>query len=335
MEPLVSVLVLTYNHENFLAECLESVIAQTYKNWEVIVVDDGSPDGTLEVIRKYEAKHNNITGLTQENVGPFKMYQSYNKAVEIAKGEYLAILDGDDYWYPNKLELQIAALNKNPNAVVCWGCAQAVDGVSRNVLRTQPKLRSPLFNNNPVGSIAELLYENNYIPALTIVAKTSAVKEIGGFQKLSGLPLVDYPTLLELSLKGEFSFVDQPLGAWRMYSNQVTKSFTVDIKKGLQNYAKSHYLRNIEHPALNRLNWNSIEKKFKKNLVIAHSRAGRYKLIKKDYKSARADYFQSLKVGGLKALSWKVRSLIGILFSYLKLDVEGLAKLLNKTSYGS
>lgn len=335
MKPLVSVLVLTYNHQDFLAECLDSVIKQTYTDWEVIVVDDGSTDKTPEIGHRYQDEHKNITYVNQENVGPFNMHLSYNKALKICKGEFVAILDGDDYWYPEKLEKQMTALSANPDAILSWGCAQAVDGVSGKVLRTQPKLRSPLFDNSSTGSILELLYGNNYIPALTIVAKTQSINAIGGFQSLKNLPLVDYPTLLELALQGEFAFVEEPLGAWRMYAHQVTKSHTVAIKEGLHACAESHYEKHKNNNVLSSLDWHTIQGKFKQNIIIAYARSGRYKLIKKDFSGARKDYIQALKKGGFKALSWKFRSLVGIIFSFLHLDVEDLSRLLGKTSYNS
>ena len=105
--PVVSVIIPTYNHAMYIERTLESVFQQTYKNYEIIVIDDGSTDNTQEVIKSYE---NKITYICKENEGTAK---SRNLGLKIAKGKYVAFLDSDDLWMPQKLELQVTLLDKN------------------------------------------------------------------------------------------------------------------------------------------------------------------------------------------------------------------------------
>lgn len=333
----VSVITPTYNHEKFLASCLDSVITQSYSNWEVIIIDDGSTDKTGAIGRSYAKQYQNILYIHQKNIGPYRLAESYNKALAAATGEYIAILEGDDFWYPEKLELQVARLKNEPKAVLSWGRARSVHAENLQVIREHPTLEKDrnLFNNEPVGSILQLMYVDNCIPALTILMKNKTLQQIGGFQMLPNLPLVDYPTLLELSTLGSFAYVNEFLGAWRIYPHQVTKTHTVDIKRGLHQYARFHYNKNREkgEPALQQIQWPKIEAEFIDQRIISHARAGRYKLIHKDFRGARKDYISALKTGGLKQPTWKMRAIVGWMFSWLKLDVEKLARLLSKTSY--
>ena len=101
MKPKVSVVIPTYNSSQFIVETLESVFAQTYKDYEIIVVDDGSTDNTKEVLQPYTSR---IKYIYKENGGPAS---ARNVGIKSAQGEYIAFLDSDDRWLPEKLEKHI------------------------------------------------------------------------------------------------------------------------------------------------------------------------------------------------------------------------------------
>jgi len=112
-EILVSVIIPAYNAESTLKRALDSVLSQTYKNIEIIVVDDGSTDNTHEIIDAYDRL---INSFTQLNSGASS---ARNQGVRLAKGEIIAFLDADDKWHPNKLETQVDVLNKFPEIGLC------------------------------------------------------------------------------------------------------------------------------------------------------------------------------------------------------------------------
>ena len=85
-EPLVSIVSPTYNHATYIADCIESVLKQTYSNWEMIIIDDGSTDGTFAVAQEYTKKDNRIQAYTQKNIGIFRLGESYNFALSKCKG---------------------------------------------------------------------------------------------------------------------------------------------------------------------------------------------------------------------------------------------------------
>jgi glycosyltransferase involved in cell wall biosynthesis len=122
---LVSVTIPFYNRENFLPEAVESVLAQSYRQWELFLVDDGSTDRSTELARSYDArfpgKVNYIEHPGHANCG---VTRSRNLGALASRGEFLAFLDSDDVWLPNKLEHQVRLLEQNPRAGLCYGPSQ-------------------------------------------------------------------------------------------------------------------------------------------------------------------------------------------------------------------
>ncbi|CAM3475652.1 glycosyltransferase family 2 protein [Aequorivita lipolytica] len=112
--PLVSVLMTVYNREKYVAQAIESVIKSTFKNWELIIVDDGSNDASVKIARQYEAQDNRIkVYINENNLGD---YPNRNKAASYAKGKYLKYVDSDDLMYPNGLEEMVYYMEQFPEA---------------------------------------------------------------------------------------------------------------------------------------------------------------------------------------------------------------------------
>lgn len=120
--PLVSIITPTYNCGKFIAETIQSVQAQTYENWEMIIVDDCSTDDTRSVVEAFQASDSRIHyHCLEQNSGAAV---ARTRAMELAKGEYMAFLDSDDLWMPNKLELQLAFMEENGYDFSCTAYEQ-------------------------------------------------------------------------------------------------------------------------------------------------------------------------------------------------------------------
>ncbi len=328
---IVSVLTPTYNHEKYIGACIESVISQTYPNWEMIIIDDGSSDQTPEIVENYAIKDSRIHFIRQDNIGVFRLAETYNKALKISSGEYIAILEGDDFWLKDKLQRQMEAFKINPEAILCWG-QRIATGNNDKLSDVYPVKGSPdfkYFTNNPVGSILNVLLFNNVIPAVTIMIKKESIEKIGGFQQNNGLPLVDLPTLYELSFMGKFVYIPSPLGIWRINPGQVSKVYTIQLAENLKSLAEMYFNKAKD---LGILNWEITETYFKNfykgQQIISYSRSGRYKMIRKEFRNARKDFLRSVFGFGFNKPIWKVRSIIGYLCSLFHFNIEGLSKFL-------
>lgn len=124
LEPLVSVITPAYNSQEFLRQTIESIVDQSYKNWELILIDDASSDDTVNIINKYVSEFNNIRLIKNKvNLGAGV---ARNRGIHAAKGDFIAFLDADDLWNPNKLEIQINHMLKN-NVDVCFSSYELID----------------------------------------------------------------------------------------------------------------------------------------------------------------------------------------------------------------
>ena len=132
----ISVLIPVFNSDRFLAEAIDSVLGQTFRNFELIVIDDGSTDRSPQILANYAAKDSRVKIITHANIG---MGQSLNKAMSLANGDWIARLDGDDIMEPDRLERQIDFLQKNPDVVVASSLVYYLDDNSRIIGKNTSK----------------------------------------------------------------------------------------------------------------------------------------------------------------------------------------------------
>jgi glycosyltransferase involved in cell wall biosynthesis len=137
--PLISIVIPVYNVEQYLDECLESVINQTYKNIEIIAVNDGSTDRSLHILKEYAKKYRNIKVLNQENRGNSI---ARNRGIEQAKGKYINFLDSDDYLALDTIENLVNQMEKHNLDIIRFGAEPFVDGVDYDISHNQYDFKS-------------------------------------------------------------------------------------------------------------------------------------------------------------------------------------------------
>ena len=231
MNRSVSVVVTTYNHERFIGEALASVFAQSYAPFEVIVIDDGSTDKTAQVLQPFLSR---IRYIRQENQG---VAGSRNAGMRHASGEYVALLDGDDRWEPDKLAVQLHAAEEHPDAG-----AIVVDGVKFdgdtvllsslfNAGLKSPEMLNPHWVDNVLGApeetvvtrqCYELLIYGNFITTTSQVLIPRGILDVVGLSDPAFSFGSDYDLYLRIAARYPITFVKRPLVGWRYLASSAS-----------------------------------------------------------------------------------------------------------------
>jgi glycosyltransferase involved in cell wall biosynthesis len=220
--PKISVIIPVYNQANYLEDALQSVLAQTYHDYEIVVVNDGSTDASEEIANRYREK---IRYIYQENRG---LAGARNTGIRESKGELIALLDSDDIWLPDYLERMVALTEENPQAAVFYCAARCVD--------EQGLLLKQIVGYQPVESadLYKYLLRSNFIIPSTITARKTAIEQINCFdQNLRSCEDWDLWLIL-LSSGYLFCGIPDVLTHYRIH----VKSLSADVLK-MQYYYKS------------------------------------------------------------------------------------------------
>lgn len=295
LSPLVSIITPTFNHENYIGPCVESVLKQSFQNWEQVIIDDGSTDGTREQIFRYGDRR--VRYLHQQNQGIEALSHTYNRALGLCKGAFIAILEGDDVWPADKLAGLMPAFD-DPAVVLAYGVVGelSTDGswggrLTRRVRRHR-KLPQSLLSNSPVGSATRyMLAANDLVPPSTAIIRRSTLEKIGGFQYVPGLCVTDLPTFLHLSLEGTFHYSQRVTGFRRRHAGSVTLNHMDTILKAASefslDFARNHGLK------LSDSDCNTIARSWRQIEYSGAFSEGRFQLNQRQWKKARKYFMQS------------------------------------------
>ncbi len=227
MSELISIITPTYNCERFIGETIESVLKQSYKNWEMIIVDDCSTDNTYDVVKKYADNDSRIKYyLLEENSGASV---ARTKAMQLATGDYIAFLDSDDLWISNKLECQLKFMKENNYNFTCTEYEQIDEnGKSLNkIIKVKNKTNyNGVLLSCPVGN-STVMYN---------------VSKMGKFQVPNIRKRNDDALWLQMLKKEEYIYgIKEVLMKYRIRENSISSN-KVDL-------VKYHWYlyRNIEH----------------------------------------------------------------------------------------
>lgn len=210
MNPTVSVLMTSYNREKYIAEAIESLLASTYKDFELIIVDDCSTDKTIEIAKRYADKDERIQIVINEtNLGQFA---NRNKAMTLAQGTYIKFLDSDDILFPYAIEIMVNAMLTYPDAGIGL---PITENISNKILPFKMLPRDTIFNHYAGAGYL------NYGPTASIFRKDVVVGKMF-FENEYGI-LADILLNIKLASEVPTVFFQRDLFYWRIHSEQITE----------------------------------------------------------------------------------------------------------------
>ncbi len=243
-EALVSVIIPAFNSEKYITECIDSVLTQTYQNIEIIIVNDGSTDNTVDIVSEY--KNDQIKLFHQKNSGAAA---ARNHGIKQASGVWIAFIDADDIWLPDKLQKQLKH------------CAN--QGWSHTDMffhgDVYPKhTKNTAFTSKHSGFILKNLLIENSIGTSSVLIKKEILQELGGFNT-DLRALQDWELWLRVAEKHQVCYFDEPLVYYRVHSSSVSRNVRktlpchlnlIDSTFSQQGIAR--HLQELKHEALSR-----------------------------------------------------------------------------------
>lgn len=232
LTPLVSVIVPSYNHEKYITQCIESIINQSYKNIELIVIDDGSTDTSVEILNNLSRKYN-FRFIVQKNIG---LSATLNKGIiEFSTGKYITFCASDDFWAKEKLEKQVDFLEENSNYPMCFSSCYYVDKMSQILdyeflYKTEKQFKSGLL-------FEDLLLLKYHLPVSYMFTK-EILMEVNYFP--TNMICEDFYMNLKISEKYPIGYIDERLIYYRfqLNSNSRTKQIIDSQKEIIDTYEK-------------------------------------------------------------------------------------------------
>jgi glycosyltransferase involved in cell wall biosynthesis len=226
--PLVSVIIPTYQHASFIREAIDSVLRQTFKDFELIVIDDGSTDGTKEVLNGYE---NKLEYFYQKNAG---LSAARNDGIRASGGNYISFLDADDVWLPNKLEIETKFLDQHPSTSMVYS-NYIYFGARKGSRNSGFEGRSL-----PSGRAFRALFLQNPISSSSVLIRRTVFDKVGLFYQ-SLTQCEDLDMWLRISKDFDIEHVDIPLSKYRLHTSNMHLSADKNAEEFLK--VQKRYLR--------------------------------------------------------------------------------------------
>ena len=255
-QPLVSIIMNCYNGQAYLDEALNSVVNQTYKNWELIFWDNISTDGSYKIFSKYKDSRFKYFSSNEHTI----LYKARNLAVKKASGTLIAFLDTDDIWLPNKLEKQIPLFNDTEVGLVygnCWIINE------NNIIKSKK-----IFSKKKLekGMITRSLLDDYKVGLLTIIIRKSFLEEKKNIFDTDYDLLGDYDFVVKFSLKHKFDCIQEPVAIYRRHENQIQRIY---FKKQTEQF-ENWFLKIKSNSHLNSYgNFSSLRNKIEYKKIIS------------------------------------------------------------------
>ena len=300
----LSVIIASYNHEDYIAETLRSIEEQTFQDFELILIDDGSSDRTVEVARSVSSR---ARIFTQENGG---VVAARNRGVSMAQGQYLCFVDSDDTIRPTRFEKQVSLLDRNPALGLVYADAWIIDSDGHRVGRF-----SDVYPVVP-GDTAEMLALHYcFTPMITVMVRADVFRSTGPFTRPG--PISDYMKWIEIAHLSATHYDPAPLGCWRRHVGNTSKKANKEKSYALTRIALRRIMR--KYPALKESVGRRLVRRFSRSYFLTAF----WLAADGDVKRARAYYCRALKT-----YPWALANWGGVVLSAL--PAKGLVSRLHR-----
>ena len=263
-EPLVSIIMNCFNAENFLHQALDSILNQTYKNWELVFWDNQSNDSSAKIFKSYNDSRFKYFYADQHTL----LYEARNRAISKAKGEYLAFCDTDDWWHKEKLNIQMPLFKNNQVDAVYGNIYLVRQKFNRKTILWKAKL--------PKGSILSEILKNFTVGILSLIIKKKVLGATKPFDERFHI-IGDFDLMIRLSTKIKFDCVQEPVAYYRIHK---TNTSLMNIDRHIKEL-KIWYSEMLKHPIISKEN-NFIQI----NRMIYFLEMKKY-IFKSDFESAK------------------------------------------------
>lgn len=225
MPPSVSINLCCYNSEKYLRETLDSIVAQTYKDWELVIINDGSTDSTECIIQEYIAQGHPIAYYYQENKG---LGYSRNEALKRSKGKYVAFIDHDDLWMPEKLLRQVHVFDNDPGTGFIYSNYYKLFEIKNR------NLTLALKNKQPHGMVFERFLANYPVCVSTIMIRKESLDKLEHWFDTNLHLAEEYDVMMRFLYLNKASYISDPLSIYRIHSNMYSTVLRKDWPTELQ-----------------------------------------------------------------------------------------------------
>jgi glycosyltransferase involved in cell wall biosynthesis len=268
--PKVSVLTTTYNRRNLLRRCVDSVLMQSYANLEMIILDDGSTDGTRAQWEDREDPR--VRYIYRPHRGLDHLADMTNDLLELATGHYVALIDSDDWYiYPDAITDMVRLLERVDGTMAFGGSPPTwVDGRVEwaGIFAKRWYERMGIDSWDSRQFFRELL-GRNLISASAVVLRTDVIRSVGGFRTFPGFPAQDYPTWLELSLIYRWSYLPKDVSYRYVHRGQATNVRGVDLARTSYTIARHYFAKGLDAGLLEEGDWQAVARRRKQHIANA------------------------------------------------------------------
>lgn len=297
-DPKVSVLIPAYNAEKFIQRTIMSVLTQTFNNLEIIVLDDGSDDGTQAMVRSMQAGDKRIMYRYQKNQG---LSPTRNRLVEMSTGEYIAFLDHDDEWLPGKIEKQLKLFQKNNEIGLIF--SDAFIKLNGNAAGRCFSERKPYKGD----IFYPYLFSDNFAPLPTVLLPRNVLLAVMPFNPAYEV-CEEFDLFLRVAYRYKFDYINEPLAVYHIHGENTV------ISKGQKLVEESFSILNYwcnKEPDIKTMH----KKELRRRLSQLYCKKGIYHLSKSDFSEVNKDIVSSFrhKLFNRGAVKLSIKLLLNIL----------------------